>query len=102
LVYVIVSFIIIGVIRNTIIKTFAYDTKLNKEEQQIFKNHYIDLMSLIVLKNGRYPVFTPDHKFYSHDCIHVTEAGAKHFSRLIKIRQILTEKNRSHVSNCPF
>ena len=68
-------------------QTFAYDTKLNKEEQQIFKDHYIDLMSLIVLKNGRYPVFTPDHKFYSHDCIHVTEAGARNFAKLINVKR---------------
>jgi peptidoglycan/LPS O-acetylase OafA/YrhL len=70
-------------------QTFAYDTKLNKEEQQIFKDHYIDLMSLIVLKNGRYPVFTPDHKFYSHDGIHLTEDGAHNFARLIHVRHLL-------------
>jgi hypothetical protein len=46
---------------------FFYDTKLNKEELYIFKDHYIDLMSLIVLENVRYPVFTPDHKLYNHD-----------------------------------
>jgi hypothetical protein len=70
-------------------QTFEYDTDLNKEEHQIFKGHYIDLMSLIVLKNGRYSVFTPDHKFYSHDCIHVTEAGAQHFAELIKVKRLL-------------
>ena len=71
-------------------QTFDYNTTLNKEEQVIFKNHYIDLMSLIVVDNGKYPVFTPEHKFYSHDCIHLTEAGAKHFAQLIQVKRLFS------------
>jgi peptidoglycan/LPS O-acetylase OafA/YrhL len=70
-------------------QTFSYNTSSNRAESQIFEGHYIDLMSLIVLKNGQYPVFTPDHHFYSHDCIHLTEAGAKQFARLIDVKRFL-------------
>lgn len=63
---------------------FSYNDSLDIKEKNIFGKHYIDMMSVLRQSNGMYPVFTPDHKFFSHDQIHLTRAGAKRFAELLK------------------
>ena len=76
-------------------QAFQYNDSLNINEHKFFGNHFIDLMSLIKLPNGQYPYFTPNHKFYSHDGIHLTQAGAQHFAHLLSINKLLLSTNDS-------
>ena len=48
-----------------------------------WSNKYIDLAGMYVDSNGTFPIFTPDRKFISQDCRHLTKAGAKYFATLI-------------------
>ncbi|MBF4492899.1 hypothetical protein IR010_10135 [Flavobacterium sp. MR2016-29] len=54
----------------------------NYKMKEKWKDRYIDLIDLIIDKNGKIPVFTPDCKFISQDCAHLTHAGAKYFAKL--------------------
>ena len=72
-------------------QTFQYDDSLNEEERKMFGNHFIDVMATIKLPNGRYPYFTPSHRFFSHDGIHLTQAGAKRFAKLLDIKRFLLD-----------
>jgi hypothetical protein len=58
--------------------------KLKKE----WGNRYIDLVALVADKNKTVPVFTPDGKFISQDCRHLTKAGAKYFGSLINLETL--------------
>jgi len=53
-----------------------------------WQNHYVDLISTVINSENQVPVFTPDNKFISQDCIHFTEAGAKYFANLVPLSQI--------------
>ena len=55
------------------------------KEKQMFGEQYINLMATMRLKDGSYPVFTPNHKFFSYDGIHLTKAGARRFAQLLNI-----------------
>lgn len=50
---------------------------------------YIDLIGSIVDKENKVPVFTPECKFISQDCAHLTRAGAVYFAKLLDINKIL-------------
>lgn len=63
---------------------FGYNDSLDVKEKRIFGKHYIDMMSVLRQSDGMYPVFTPSHRFFSHDQIHLTKAGAKRFAELLK------------------
>jgi peptidoglycan/LPS O-acetylase OafA/YrhL len=58
------------------------------EKNEILKsqwgNKYIDLLELVIDKNNTVPVFTPDCKFISQDCRHLTTFGAKYFALLLE------------------
>lgn len=64
---------------------------VNKKEKEIFGNSYIDIVALISTENGKLPIFTPDGKFFSHDGIHLTKAGAKRIAQLIDIKKMVNE-----------
>ncbi len=72
-------------------QTFQYDDSLNKDERKLFGKHFIDIMARIELSNGQYPYFTPSHKFFSHDGIHLTQAGAQRFAHLLNIKKFLLD-----------
>jgi hypothetical protein len=72
-------------------QTFLYNDSLNVAEHKLFGNNFIDIMGSIRLPNGRYPYFTPDHKFFSHDCIHLTQAGAQRLAILLNIKKLLAD-----------
>lgn len=70
-------------------QTFKYDTALNEEEKKVFGANFIDIMQAIRNPDGTYPVFTQDHKFFSHDCIHLTKAGAKQIAHKLNVRELI-------------
>lgn len=61
----------------------GYVEKNNKLKVE-WKEKYIDLINPIIDKNLTVPVFTPECKFISQDCRHLTKAGAKYFAILIE------------------
>lgn len=60
----------------------------NNSRRHQWGNKYINLIGLIIDKDGRVPVFTPDCKFISQDCEHLTHAGAVYFAQLIDVKRI--------------
>ena len=62
------------------------EEKIDKE-RMIFGDRYIEMMALIKDDNGNYPHFTPGHRLYSEDGIHLTKAGAKEYAKRLKLRQ---------------
>ena len=63
---------------------------LNKNEnlKSAWGEKYVDLLSFIKNSNNEVPVFTPDHHFFSQDCIHLTQAGAQFFAGVIPWNKI--------------
>jgi hypothetical protein len=47
-----------------------------RARQMLPADTYVDILGTISDSEGRVPVFTPDHKFISHDHLHLTRAGA--------------------------
>lgn len=58
----------------------------NSHEAELYGNHYIDLLELVRRSDGTVCVFTDDYKFISQDCMHLTQAGAQYYARLLKNR----------------
>lgn len=58
--------------------------ELNNHLKKQYGNEFIDLIGYIVDDKKTVPVFTPDKKFISQDCIHLTKAGAEYFARLLE------------------
>jgi hypothetical protein len=58
------------------------DRNNNLEKQ--WGDKFIDLIAYVVDKEGKVPVFTPDHRFISQDCSHLTQDGARYFASLIE------------------
>lgn len=66
----------------------------NENQKKEWGDKYIDLIELVIDDRKTVPVFTPDCKFISQDCVHLTKNGAKHFASLIQMRSsfILNQK----------
>ena len=45
---------------------------------------YINLIDMVIDNNNTMPVFTPECKFISQDCIHFTKSGAIYFAHLFE------------------
>jgi peptidoglycan/LPS O-acetylase OafA/YrhL len=54
--------------------------------------NYINLLSLFMDKQGKIPVFTPDCKFISQDCTHLTKAGAMYLASILDLDRIFLTK----------
>ena len=57
----------------------------NKMEEAVFGSHYIDLITPLQDAAGKIRVFTDDNKYISQDCIHLTQAGAKYYARILDL-----------------
>lgn len=57
-------------------------TEMNQMLRDQWGERYLDYISKIIDTNGRVPVFTPQRKFISQDCRHLTRAGARYFAGL--------------------
>lgn len=55
----------------------------NESLQQQWRDRYIDLIGMVIDQRGTVPVFTPECKFISQDCRHLTHAGAVYFAKLL-------------------
>ncbi|RAJ85826.1 peptidoglycan/LPS O-acetylase OafA/YrhL [Chitinophaga dinghuensis] len=55
----------------------------NIKFKQEWGNKFIDLLGLATDSTGKIPVFTPNCKFISQDCAHLTKEGAKYFAQLL-------------------
>lgn len=56
-----------------------------KKEKKEWKGQYIDMLKPVSDKNGAVRLFTPNHKFISQDCRHLTQEGAKYYASLINL-----------------
>ncbi len=63
-----------------------------KQLQQMWKDHYIDMMSPLMNENGEIRVFTDDKKYISQDCRHLTIHGAKYYAKIIDFETIFNCK----------
>lgn len=59
------------------------------EQEYIWENRLIDLMSYVTDEKGLVKVFTDDKKFISQDTLHLTQAGAKYFAKLTQIGNMI-------------
>ena len=66
---------------------------LNEQWKQDWGDHYIDFMGMATDDSGRIRVFTPDGKFISQDCIHLTQAGAQWYASVIDWGRIFSVIN---------
>ena len=57
--------------------------KLNEQWKLEWGDHYIDFMGMAMNDEGRIRVFTPDGKFISQDCEHLTKEGAQWYATQI-------------------
>ena len=64
--------------------------ELNERMQKQWGNHYIDLMTPVLLEDGTVRVFTEDKKFISQDCRHLTPAGAKFYAKLLDLDSVFS------------
>ncbi len=56
-----------------------------------YGDEFIDIISYVIDDDQTVPVFTPDNKYISQDCRHLTRSGAVYFSSLIDMRSFLND-----------
>ena len=77
-------------------KYFEYNDYIKKAYGDMF----IDLLSPVATENHEIRVFSNDKKFISHDCVHLTKAGAMHYAEILQdIIWKLVEKSKQHKGN---
>lgn len=64
--------------------------ELNTELKKQWQEKYIDLIALVVDEKGKVPIFTSDQKFFSHDGLHLTAAGAEEFARRLDLGAVFS------------
>lgn len=62
------------------------------KEKAIWGDRLIDFVEPVADDNYNVLVFTPDHKFISQDCRHLTQAGAKFYADLLNIKRLVQYK----------
>lgn len=61
----------------------------NQRQKVQYKDHYIDLMELVMDESGMVRVFTEEGQFISQDCRHLTQYGAQFFAAKLDLSWIL-------------
>ena len=56
---------------------------LNEKLKKDWGDHYIDMIGISTIDNGLIRIFTPDGKFISHDCLHLSKDGASWYASQI-------------------
>ena len=69
-------------------KNYALVNKLWEDE---WGDNYINFIEMSKDKDGRIRVFTPNHKFISQDCRHLTKNGAKYYASIINFKNIFNQ-----------
>lgn len=54
-----------------------------------YTDHYIDMIGFVQNNDETIRVFTPEGKFISQDCIHLTQAGAQYYASVIELSWII-------------
>lgn len=62
------------------------------KEMTEWGGHYIDMMKPAMDADGNIKVFTPNHKFISHDCTHLSEDGAKYYAEIFDLDRIFKQE----------
>lgn len=60
----------------------------NEREKAEYQDHFIDMIGAVQLEDGTIPVFTPDGRFISQDCRHLTHAGAQYYTQVLDLSWI--------------
>lgn len=58
------------------------------QEIEWWGGQYVDMMTPSMNTEGRIRVFTPNHKFISQDCTHLTQDGAQYYASMIDLDKI--------------
>ncbi len=66
---------------------------LNNELLLSWGNNYINFIEMVQNADGTVPVFTPEGKFISQDCWHLTKAGAVMYAEIINWEPIFGNSN---------
>lgn len=61
----------------------------NVSFKALYKDRYIDLISLVCNDERKVRVFTDENKFFSSDCCHLTRSGALFFAKNIEFERYL-------------
>lgn len=62
--------------------------RANDVAKEHWGNAYIDLIEPAMVDSLRVRVFTPEHKYISQDCKHLTKAGAKWYASVLDLKSI--------------
>lgn len=54
-----------------------------------YTDHYIDMIGFVQNDDGTIRVFTPEGKFISQDCLHLTQAGAQYYASVIELSWVV-------------
>jgi hypothetical protein len=60
------------------------EVALNNQLREQWGNKFIDIIGYIIDGNNTVPIFTPDKRFISQDCTHLTKSGAEYFAKLLE------------------
>ena len=55
----------------------------NGHFRELYGERFLDLTAIVQNEEGKIRVFTPEHRFISADCKHLTEAGARFYAERI-------------------
>lgn len=64
----------------------------NAQQKTQYGDHYIDLLEPVTTESGLIRVFTPDGKFISQDCRHLTKYGAMYYATIFDFSWILDQQ----------
>lgn len=62
--------------------------ELNEEWKQQWGEDYIDLLTPSMVDESRVRVFTEDNRYISQDCLHLTQAGAQWYAKILDWNKI--------------
>ena len=62
--------------------------ELNRIWASEWEEHYINFIDMSLTENGQIRAFTPEGKFISQDCRHLTKAGAMYFASKIDFKNV--------------
>lgn len=60
----------------------------NSQMKREWKDKYIDLLDMALVKNNEVIVFSKEHKFLSQDCRHLSKGGAEYYANKIDFHKI--------------
>lgn len=63
-----------------------------QSEKERWQDQYIDMIEPVSVSEGYVRVFTPDGKFISQDCRHLTQYGAQYYAELLDLGTLLDKK----------